>query len=74
MACSSDGACSRRFNDLKRYKHRQAGLKAAATKGDEDRRRAAHTAAQTRKHGKHDANNPFSKQHDDANHCFVPKM
>ena len=39
-----------------------AALKAADTKGPSERRRAAKMAAWTRKHGKDDAANPFSKQ------------
>ena len=50
--------------DDQQHKHRQAGLKAALTKGPEERRRAAKMAAWTRKHGKDDARNPFSKQND----------
>jgi hypothetical protein len=49
-------------DELKRLKHRQAGFQAALTKGLEERRRAAKMAAWTRKHGKDDARNPFSKQ------------
>jgi hypothetical protein len=41
---------------------RQAGLKAAETKGPSERSRAAKMAAWTRKHGKNDAENPFSKE------------
>jgi predicted RNase H-like HicB family nuclease len=43
-------------------KHRQAGLKAAETKGPEERTRAAFMANWTRKHGKDDAKNPYSRQ------------
>jgi hypothetical protein len=39
-------------------KYGQAGLKAAETKGPEERSREAHMAAWTRKHGKDDAKNP----------------
>jgi hypothetical protein len=55
------------LEDLTRYKHHQAGLKAAATKGVEERWRAANMAAWTRKHGKDDAEHPFSEQNYDAN-------
>jgi hypothetical protein len=50
-------------------KYRQAGLKAAETKGPEERSREAHMAAWTRKHGKDDAKNPWSKQ----NYKFVTR-
>ena len=46
--------------DRKR-RRRNAGLKAAETKGPEERKRAALMAAWTRKHGKNDAANPHSK-------------
>lgn len=42
--------------------HREAGLKAAVTKGPEERARAALMAAWTRAHGKDDSKNPYSKQ------------
>jgi hypothetical protein len=41
---------------------RAAGIKAAETKGPEERKRAANMAAWTKKHGKNDATNPYSKQ------------
>ena len=41
---------------------KEAGLKAAETKGPEERRREALMAAWTRKHGKNDAENPYSKK------------
>jgi hypothetical protein len=40
----------------------EAGFKAAETKGPEERRREALMARWTRKHGKNDAENPYSKQ------------
>jgi hypothetical protein len=43
--------------DRKR-RRRNAGLKAAETKGPEERKRAALMAAWTPKHGKNDAANP----------------
>jgi len=43
-------------------KHRNAGLKAAETKGPEERTRAAQMAAWTRTNGKDDSRNPYSKQ------------
>ncbi len=46
--------------DVKR-RRRNAGLKAAESKGPDERRRAALMAAWTRKHGKNDAANPHSK-------------
>jgi hypothetical protein len=46
----------------KKHKHRQAGLKAAETKGPEERRRAALMAAWSKKHGKGKPANPYSKQ------------
>jgi hypothetical protein len=49
------------MNDLER-KRREAALKAVDTKGPSERSRAAKMAAWTRKHGKNDAVNPFSKQ------------
>jgi hypothetical protein len=41
---------------------REAALKAAETKGPSERSREAKMAAWTRKHGKNDAANPFSKR------------
>jgi hypothetical protein len=46
--------------DRKR-RRRNAGFKAAETKGPEERKRAARMAAWTRKHGKNDATNPHSR-------------
>ena len=43
-------------------KNREAGLKAARTKGPEERTRAALMANWTRKHGKDDARNPYSRE------------
>lgn len=43
-------------------KNRQAGLQAARTKGPEERSRAASMANWTRKHGKDDSENPYSRQ------------
>jgi hypothetical protein len=45
----------------RRRQRRNAGLKAAETKGPEERKRAALMPAWTRKHGKNDAANPHSK-------------
>lgn len=45
----------------KRHKNRQAGLKSAETKGPEERRRAALMAAWSKKHGKGNPQNPYSK-------------
>ena len=45
-----------------RHKHRQAGLKASATKGKEEEIRAAAMRAWTIEHGKNDAANPYSRQ------------
>ena len=44
-----------------RHKHRQAGLKASATKGKEEEIRAAAMRAWTIEHGKNDAANPYSR-------------
>jgi predicted RNase H-like HicB family nuclease len=44
------------------FRNRQAGLKAAHTKGPEERTRAAFMANWTRQHGKNDAKNPYSRQ------------
>jgi hypothetical protein len=46
----------------KKHKQRQAGLKAAETKGAGERSRAAKAAAWTRRYGKNDVANPFSRQ------------
>ena len=43
-------------------KNHEAGLKAARTKGREERSRAALMANWTRKHGKDDAKNPYSRE------------
>jgi hypothetical protein len=50
-------------------KRRQAGLKAAETKGAEERSREAKAAAWTREHGKDDSKNPYSME----NYKFVTK-
>ena len=42
-------------------RRREAARKAVETKGPSERQRAAKMASWTRKHGKHDAMNPFSK-------------
>jgi hypothetical protein len=47
--------------ELKR-RRRNAGIKAAETKGPEERRREALMAAWTRLHGKNHAANPYSKE------------
>lgn len=44
-----------------KLREREAGLKAAETKGEEERRREALMANWTRKHGKDDKANPYSK-------------
>jgi hypothetical protein len=46
----------------KKMRRRNAGLKAAETKGPEERKREGLMAAWTRQHGKNDAANPYSKQ------------
>jgi hypothetical protein len=46
----------------KKMRRRNAGLKAAETKGPEERKREGLMAAWTRQHGKDDAANPYSKQ------------
>jgi hypothetical protein len=43
-------------------RRKEAAVKAAETKGEEERRREALMAAWTRKHGKDDTANPYSKQ------------
>ena len=48
-------------NEDRKRRRRNAGLKAAETKGPEERKREALMAAWTRKHGKNDAANPYSK-------------
>ena len=48
-------------NGNRKLRRRNAALKAAETKGPEERKRAALMAAWTRKHGKNDAQNPHSK-------------
>jgi hypothetical protein len=45
-----------------RERMREAGLKASETKGEEGLRRAGLMAAWTRKNGKNDAENPYTKQ------------
>jgi hypothetical protein len=47
--------------DERKRKQREAGLKAAETKGSDELRRAAKMAAWTRKHGKNDAANPYAR-------------
>jgi hypothetical protein len=47
--------------DERRRRNQLAGLKAAATKGEEERRRAALMANWTRRHGKDDERNPYTK-------------
>jgi hypothetical protein len=49
-------------NDAVKHRRRNAGLKAAETKGPDERKRAALMAAWTRKHGKNHAANPYSKE------------
>lgn len=46
----------------KKMRRRNAGLKAAETKGPGERKREGLMAAWTRQHGKNDAANPYSKQ------------
>ena len=48
--------------DDKRNRQREAGLKSAETKGEDELVRAAKMAAWTRKHGKDDHQNPFSRE------------
>lgn len=43
-------------------RHRNAGLKASATKGPEEESRAAQMAAWTASNGKDDKQNPYSRQ------------
>jgi len=45
-----------------KQKRRAAALKAAFTKGPEERSRTAKMANYTMKHGKNDAKNPYSKE------------
>jgi hypothetical protein len=45
-----------------KMRRRNAGLKAAETKGREERKREGLMAAWTRRIGKNDAANPYSKQ------------
>jgi len=47
--------------DRKRKRH-NAGIKAAETKGPEERKREGLMGAWTREHVKNDAENPYSKQ------------
>ena len=47
--------------ELEWRKRQEAARKAIETKGPSERHRAARMAAWTRKHGKNDATNPFSK-------------
>jgi hypothetical protein len=46
----------------RKLRQRLAGYKAAETKGPEERSREAYMAAWTKKHGKDDAANPYSRQ------------
>jgi len=48
--------------DEKKRIQREAGRKAVETKGDAELSRAAKKAAWTRKYGKDDASNPYSKE------------
>jgi hypothetical protein len=48
--------------EAKKRRRRNAGYKAAETKGPEERKRAALMSAWTRKHGKNHAANPYSKK------------
>jgi hypothetical protein len=48
--------------EARKRRRRNAGLKAAETKGPEERKREALMAAWTRKNGKNDTVNPYSKQ------------
>jgi hypothetical protein len=50
------------MTDDKKRRDREAGLKSAATKGEEERKRAARMAAWTRKNGKNDKANPHSAE------------
>jgi hypothetical protein len=49
-------------DDAPKRRRRNAGLKAAETKGLEERKREALMAAWTRKNGKNDALNPYSSK------------
>jgi len=49
-------------DELRMRGRRNAALKAAETKGPEERKREARMAAWTRKNGKNDAVNPYSMQ------------
>jgi hypothetical protein len=49
-------------DEVRKRRRRNAGLKAAETKGSEERKREALMAAWTRQNGKNDAVNPYSKQ------------
>lgn len=49
-------------DEVRKRRRRNAGLKAAETKGSEERKREALMAAWTRKNGKNDAANPYAKQ------------
>jgi hypothetical protein len=50
------------YDEARKRRRRNAGLKAAETKGPEERKREALMAAWTRQNGKNDAVNPYSKQ------------
>jgi len=52
----------------KKMRRRNAGLKAAETKGPEERKRKGLMAAWTRQHGKNDAANPYSKRNYSPSH------
>jgi hypothetical protein len=49
-------------SEAHKRRRRNAALKAAETKGAEERKREALMAGWTRKNGKNDAANPYSKQ------------
>jgi len=55
------GAKMTTVQDDRKRRRRNAGLKAAETKGSEERKRGARMAAWMRKHGKNDAANPHSR-------------
>jgi hypothetical protein len=48
--------------DERKRKQKEAGRKAVETKGEAELSRAANKAAWTRKHGKNDAQNPYTKE------------
>jgi hypothetical protein len=49
-------------DDDQKRKWKNAGIKAAETKGPDERKRAAKMAAWTRKHGKNDEQNPYTRR------------